>query len=123
MHSIRAHVISCLVLSVVCAGCSAVHKHGPVGKEHGSLESATVSGPACVVIRRGLKVDVVQFVEAGQTETIPCGSDDSIFQLSVFPPGPNNTCGNYGFNAGVLCMKCGAGGSDSGQLTGIACCP
>ena len=124
MQSIRAHTICCLVLSVVCAGCSAAHKPPPLGKDHGGLESATVSGPTCVVIRRGLTVDV-KFVEAGQTETIG-GSDDSIFQVSVFPPVADKNCGTPEFNAGVLCMKCkGAEGTNlyDPKLTGIACCP
>ena len=88
MQSIRAHAICCLVLSVVCAGCPAVHKPRPLGKDHGVLESAKVSDPTCVVIRQGSKVEA-KFVEAGQTETFgpgAGGSDDSIFQVSVFPP-------------------------------------
>jgi hypothetical protein len=126
MQSIKAHAICCLVLSVVCAGCSAAHKPSPLGKEHGGLESAKVSGPACVVIRQGTKFEA-KFVEAGQTETFgpgAGGSADSIFQVSVFPPVADKNCGDYDFKAGVLCMKCaGAVGTDYGEQTGIACCP
>ena len=122
MQSIRAHAICCLVLSVVCAGCSAVHKHQPRVREHGGLESATVSGPACAVIRRGSNPPEIKSVEAGQTETLS-GSDDSFFQLSVFARKSGKTCGDYKFEAGTLCMKC-AGEEDKeyAEKMGIACC-
>ena len=123
MQSIRAHAICCLVLSVVCAGCSAVHKVGPSGKVPGGVESATVSGPTCVVIRRGTKV-ATQFLEAGQTKTFG-GSNDSISQVGVFPLGDRENCGVYDYDlkAGTLCMKC-AGQEDSEYAAkmGIACC-
>jgi hypothetical protein len=126
MQSIKAHATCCLVVSVLYAGCSAVHKRPSLGTEHGFLESAKVSGPACVVTRQG-STGTVKFVETGQTETVGPGADgsgDSIFQVSVFPRVPDKGCGDYDFKARVLCMRCtSADDTDYEKATGIACCP